>query len=202
MGRYAPQQRKDVPRDGDYWSPEPIYAFRMWCLAVEGADCFQCSPGRQPLADLKLAWAGWYGSLWRAPGLTARCGCWEGLRRVRHSLVPYPQPNTCGIYAHKEVADFNRAEITSDPVLLGMVKMWGRVIEHAHGYRAEKARCVAAFRPAGGLLFTEPWAERLSFEGTPYFGEQVTAVFQDPLFNPPRLCSLEQWLATCQQLTR
>jgi hypothetical protein len=41
---------------------------------------------------------------------------------------------TCGIYASRHVDLLRR---TRDPAVLGTVAVWGRVLEHEHGYRAE-----------------------------------------------------------------
>ena len=58
--------------------------------------------------------------------LVARCG---------HAKHEAPASGcTCGIYAFRSPLD------TPPGLLVGQVKLWGRVIEHEHGYRAEFAR--------------------------------------------------------------
>ncbi|HEX7277899.1 MAG TPA: hypothetical protein VF244_11035 [Acidimicrobiales bacterium] len=54
--------------------------------------------------------------------------------------VPHPAPAhscTCGIYAYRDGVDIR--EDRADPYVLGEVNLWGRVIEHESGYRAQFA---------------------------------------------------------------
>jgi len=71
--------------------------------------------------------------------LQARC------MRARH-----PAPSTecsCGIYAHRSRgAALAHARATPGSIV-GEVELWGRVIEHEHGYRSEYARIRALWVP-------------------------------------------------------
>jgi hypothetical protein len=58
----------------------------------------------------------------------------ECAKRRRH---PVPGPDcTCGVHATHRLEPLRR---TREPAAFGRVALWGRVAEHAHGYRAEYA---------------------------------------------------------------
>jgi hypothetical protein len=65
---------------------------------------------------------------------------WPPLQPVRARCArrrPHRVPEidcTCGIHATLEVGPLRR---TRDPTVLGTVSLWGRVLVHARGYRAE-----------------------------------------------------------------
>jgi hypothetical protein len=124
--------------------PEAITGWRMWRLQ-RGPD------GGLELLSLGTAQA-WSA---RAP-IRARCE-----RSLFPSDPPHPVPErscSCGIYAAADYRQLRASGIGrwGSPAVLGTVSMWGRVVEHAEGYRAELAypsrvllacgRCVAAGR--------------------------------------------------------
>jgi len=97
---------------------EPIIGWRGWFLRVSafGPELVPAGKGR----------GGWP---WRAP-MTARCA--EG----REHRSPDPSC-ACGLSAYKpETA--HRSLRSRFPVI-GTVSMWGRIVEHQHGWRAEHA---------------------------------------------------------------
>jgi len=98
---------------------EPIVAWRTWTL------------GRSRLAErpLLLPIAG-PGSPW-VPREPARASCRR--RGVHGGVVPGARCR-CGLHATDELEPLRRAR---EPTVLGRVALWGRVIEHEHGYRAE-----------------------------------------------------------------
>ena len=56
---------------------------------------------------------------------------------------------SCGIYSHKSWASaLDQAQYVAGAVI-GEVRLWGRVIEHEHGYRAQFARPTALWLPVG-----------------------------------------------------
>lgn len=59
----------------------------------------------------------------------ARAAC----RRRRHGRIP-GATCSCGLYATHGPDLLRR---TRDPAVVGTVALWGRVLEHEHGYRAE-----------------------------------------------------------------
>ena len=76
-----------------------------------------------------------------------RRSCWP-VRRAKAS----PQPPTargsganCGIYAFRTIlgalsyAEQALSDWAGQPLILGEVALWGRVVEHEHGFRAEFA---------------------------------------------------------------
>jgi hypothetical protein len=105
------------------------------------------APGRDVLTEAVTGWRAWTiagsrdggevrllpiagtGKPWptRRP-LVAECA-----RRRRHR-VPGSEC-TCGIHATHDTGPLRR---TRDPAALGRVALWGRVLEHQHGYRAER----------------------------------------------------------------
>ena len=97
---------------------EPIIGWRGWFLRVSAFG-----------PELVPAGAGRGGWPWRAP-MTARCA--EG----REHRSPDPSCG-CGLSAFKpETA--HRSRRSRFPVI-GTVSMWGRIVEHQHGWRAEHA---------------------------------------------------------------
>ena len=139
------------------WSPWPAHGYRLWRVEDDG---------------LYGAW-----DRWEEPSLTARC-----LNRRR---LPGPVPHevedcgppSCGIYAVKELpvllAEFAGLEVGR--MVVGLVAVTGRVIEHALAYRAQHVRVVAVVATVGRRLlmtsdpqrifelFADPHAASLTF---------------------------------------
>ena len=111
---------------------EPILGWRVWHLSVE--------PGTGP--RLRPAGSGLDGASEWPPmrASIARCGA-HPLRSWRRRDHPAPDADcTCGIYASRSLADFERGvPAYPPPCVVGMVSLWGRVIEHSRGWRAELA---------------------------------------------------------------
>jgi hypothetical protein len=105
------------PRSSTY--SEPVVAWRTWTL-VGSAD--GCEVRLLPLFGDHRPWPV------REP---ARATCIRGRRH------PVPGVDcTCGYYATHGIDLLRRSR---DPAVLGSVAMWGRVVEHRFGYRAEFA---------------------------------------------------------------
>jgi hypothetical protein len=98
---------------------EPIRAWRTWTLAgsADGSEVRLL-----PLFGERRPWPV------RGP---ARASC---SRRGRHAVPGLDC--TCGLYATHGLDGLRRSR---DPAVLGTVALWGRVVEHAAGYRAEYA---------------------------------------------------------------
>jgi hypothetical protein len=95
---------------------DPIEGWRTWTLAgsPDGSEARLL-----PIAGTRKPWP------IRVP-VRAECA-----KRRRHDV---PEIDcTCGIHATREL---DRLRRTRDPAVLGTVALWGRVVEHAHGYRA------------------------------------------------------------------
>lgn len=105
------------PAPGRAIVSEAIDGYRTWTVAGsrEGSEAVLL-----PIAGTGKAWPR------RAPA-HAECG------RRRHHRVP-GSDCTCGIHATRAIGHLRR---TRDPAVLGTVALWGRVLEHEHGYRAE-----------------------------------------------------------------
>jgi hypothetical protein len=98
---------------------EPITAWRTWTLrgSRHGTEVWLL-----PLAG--------DGKPWPAAS-PARASC------TRHRSHRVPELGcTCGLHAMREPDPLRRAR---GPAVLGTVSLWGRVIEHVHGFRAEYA---------------------------------------------------------------
>jgi hypothetical protein len=96
---------------------EPLTGWRTWTLS-----------GSRDAEVLRLLPIAGTGKPWppRA-GVRAECARWRG--------HPVPGPEcTCGIHATHTTDPLRR---TRDPAVLGTVALWGRVLEHELGYRAE-----------------------------------------------------------------
>ncbi len=120
----------------EFWTPGLVLGFRMW--------------------DLR-------GSLWGAarawdrPEHEARCLS----RRTGNSDVDVPHTDgrcgypPCGLYCFKEPEQLLAAfGLPTGPRLavLGLVALSGKVVEHENGYRAQKARVLAAVAVGRGRL--------------------------------------------------
>jgi len=98
---------------------EPILAWRAWTLS-----------GRRDGSRLRLRPIVGSRRPW-PPFHPARAVC----ARPRGHHAPDPAC-TCGLHATRTPDLLRR---TRDPAVVGTVALWGRVIEHEHGYRAEFA---------------------------------------------------------------
>lgn len=98
---------------------EPIVAWRTWALT-----------GRRDGTDLLLRPVAGRSRPWR-PMQTAEAIC-------KHTRL-HSSPNldcTCGLHGTHDIDILRR---TRCPAVLGRVALWGRVIEHDFGYRAQYA---------------------------------------------------------------
>jgi hypothetical protein len=125
--------------------PEPVAAayvgFRHW--HVEGGRLF--SIGRHPLDDVDCpSGAGGFGRIeWPVAGLTA-LPCRDGASPALGC--------SCGIYATNGLRDPGAAWRSGPHYahhVIGAVALWGRVVEHELGYRAQHARPVALLEGHG-----------------------------------------------------
>jgi hypothetical protein len=98
-------------------STEPIIGWRTWTLAGSRAGG---AVRLLPIAGTEKPWP---------PMASVRAECARG----RGHDVPGPAC-TCGIHATHTTDPLRR---TRDPAVLGTVALWGRVLEHELGYRAE-----------------------------------------------------------------
>lgn len=129
--------------DGVELVPEAVTGWRLWRLrrGPEGLELHSLFKGG--------SWPA------RAP-MRARCD-----RPLLPGRDPHAPPEVgcaCGIYAASSFGRLLAANVASGPTVaaLGTVSMWGRVVEHAGGYRAELAypsrlrlicaRCIALGR--------------------------------------------------------
>jgi hypothetical protein len=96
--------------------PEALSAWRAWGLAGsrDGRDVRLL-----PVAGSKRPWATFE---------PTHASC-----RRRHDRVPAVECR-CGLHAMRGADEIRR---TRDPAVVGTVALWGRVVEHERGYRAE-----------------------------------------------------------------
>ena len=134
---------------------EPIRAWRVWAGSAMG-------DGTVELRSLTDAARRTHWPVGEA--LQARC------MRGRH---PAPSAEcSCGIYAHRSRgAALAHARATPGSIV-GEVELWGRVIEHEHGYRSEYAQIRALWVPVAPAPcpaeqhnVTEALAQRSSLSG-------------------------------------
>jgi hypothetical protein len=104
-----------APLDSDV---EPVVGWRGWFLRLTSSGP-------------ELAPAGWWRVGWPSlEPMTARCSAGRGHRS--------PDPGCdCGLYAFRSGTAL-RSFKAWFPVI-GTVSMWGRIVEHEHGWRAEHA---------------------------------------------------------------
>lgn len=113
------------------WSPSPVTGYRVWAVV-----------------DNRLQGA--TGHVWDTPELDAECGRSRANRDLPHTDHHCSSfGHGCGIYAAK---DPGRLEEGNSTWVLGVVHLFGKVVEHEHGYRAARARVVAVAAQAEGRL--------------------------------------------------
>ena len=98
---------------------EPVHAWRCWTLR-----------GSRDGSRVRLTPIAGDGRPWPA-GRASSATC----ARHRTHAVPHPTC-TCGLYA---VYDPDQLRQSRDPAVLGTVALWGRIVEHERGFRAELA---------------------------------------------------------------
>jgi hypothetical protein len=107
---------------------EPIVGWRSWDLS-DGA----AGPLLHPVGGSTEVWR-------PRAALIARCslGPFGGRLRRRHEA---PDPTCgCGIYAVGSIDAFERRRPAwPPPPVIGTVSLWGRVVAHERGWRAERA---------------------------------------------------------------
>jgi hypothetical protein len=134
---------------------QPIRAWRVWAGSAMG-------DGTVELRSLTDA---------------ARRTCWpvgEALH-ARCMRGRHPAPSiecSCGIYAHRSRGAAVAHARATPGSIVGEVELWGRVIEHEHGYRSEYARIRALWVPVAPAPcpaeqhnVTEALAQRRSLSG-------------------------------------
>lgn len=100
-------------------TPETIQAWRTWTLSGrrDGSDLLL-----RPVAGRSRPWL---------PMRAAEAACKMGRMHAAPNV-----DCTCGLHGSHDVDILRR---TKSPAVLGRIAMWGRVIEHELGYRAEFA---------------------------------------------------------------
>jgi hypothetical protein len=131
----------------DYISP--VVAYRAWQLDAMGLKSL-C------------------GELWR-PGRSLAAACRASVRGTAHDVHDAPQMNcTCGIYAAKSQEDLRTAGYAGFGIH-GEVYVWGTVVEHELGWRAQYACPKNFFLPLEMLPVSmsvlEPRLKRLATFG-------------------------------------
>ena len=121
-----PLVRRGAVERAPFWSPVPLLGFRLWRLT--------------PLGMRGVV------QVWPGSCLEAQC--------LRGPGVPHDAPGCrCGIYAFKEA----EAAALTHPgpwptIAYGLVALGGKVVEHEHGYRAQRAGVLAVALVAEGTL--------------------------------------------------
>lgn len=182
---------------------EPLLGYRVW--ATDGPRLISLADGRgwEPYKAKEAAHVGFHG--W-----AEKCHespCW------RH--VPYLRPG-CGIYAYKTLDDLRRGleedERNYELYAIGSIWLWGRIVEHEWGYRAQYAYPAAIFThraiaDAYGVPFTpkeeiDTWKSDFPIDES--YQSPFPSLFLWNLpkwWSPPKWWSLPQW-STHLQPTR
>jgi hypothetical protein len=128
---------------------EPIEGWRVWQLGIHPR-------GYRPQLIPAGAGRGW----WPARrALEARCYV---PREVPTRHFPPTVRCTCGVYASDSLTSFLKAGAPGRVSVIGQISLWGKVIEHEHGWRAQYAY------PSRLRLICAVCLQRGSGEATPY----------------------------------
>jgi hypothetical protein len=108
---------------------DPIEGWRIWNLALDGGG----RPVLRPAGSGVDAWE-------PREAQRARCAL-PALLTIGIGRHDAPDPRCrCGIYASRSLADFERPRPAwPPPTVVGTVALWGTVIEHERGWRAQHA---------------------------------------------------------------
>ena len=161
----------------DGWSPAPLLGFRLWIMSGSGLDGAKVT--------------------WRTPVMTATC-----LTTGEEDAVPHSDGRCgrlgCGVYATKELDPLLAQHLNarSHGYAVGLVELTGKVVEHEHGFRAERAEIVAlAAVGVDGYLETEDGDEVADVCDAP-----EAAVRLGGRLRPSGvLARIEQFLNTCRE---
>ncbi|MBN2114409.1 MAG: hypothetical protein JW785_09820 [Acidimicrobiia bacterium] len=140
-------RRPKAPPDPlpEFWSPTPVLGFRTWDLRDR----------------IYGAYRAWDRPEYEAICLSPRTG--RDYSEVPHSDGRCGSP-PCGLYCFKEpeqlLAAFGLPTGTSRAVV-GLVALSGKVVEHERGYRAKRAKVLAAAVVGGGRVVRVDGAGRL-----------------------------------------
>ncbi len=111
----------------------PVVGWRTWCVDDSGAEARLRSvvrPGEWPVGEAMTAGCSWGSISHQPPGIGCRCG----------------------IHAARDAAEAAfHAELPSrahEPVAVGLVALWGRVVEGDAGWRAASAYPSVLYVPA------------------------------------------------------
>lgn len=105
-----------APRPSPETLREPILAYRAWRIAENLLHSCTSDCAWQPRERMD-----------------ARCSY-----GIEHARVP-AWDCQCGFYAYKTDAALTRSRYARGRIVIGRVALWGRVVDHDHGYRAEHA---------------------------------------------------------------
>jgi hypothetical protein len=124
---------------------DPIVGYRMWGYTSEG--------GRVELHSLMCPGGGCPWEATASDWVVASCGLFLGLKVLMPELdderfrLAHEVPGDecrCGFYAMSSLrgllAEGDPRVMHSEGAVLGRVALAGKVVEHEHGYRAERAR--------------------------------------------------------------
>ena len=110
-----------TPQDEPFWSPEPVQGWRMWTLRGNNL-------------------VGNFGQPWRTGQIEAIHA--SDLRGSTHREHDAPDPDCrCGVNAYDTWERLVSRESTDHhEAVIGLIDMWGKVIQHEQGYRAQHAK--------------------------------------------------------------
>jgi len=121
----------------DGWSPVPLLGYRLWIMRSSGLDGAKVT--------------------WHTPFMSATCLTTDDDDGVPHSDGRCGRLG-CGVYATKDLSPLldQHLHAQSHGYAVGLVELTGKVVEHEHGYRAERAAIVALVAVStDGYLETE-----------------------------------------------
>ncbi len=145
---------------------EPIVGYRIWQVAEHTDDeLTSMNHGKWPAGEALVAAC--------RPSL----GFAHRMSKSGQSPAPCQRPPTpgcsCGVYAYRRRSQLNvEGDFWGRPIFFGAVALWGRVIRHRHGYRAQFAYPLSLGTTTP--MWEVPWC------GTGYDDAPETQLFESP----------------------
>lgn len=149
---------------------EPLIGWRFWFINEEENRVVSRSEEWEPFKAHKAIHKDW----------------WANHLGISNNTSCHPLCAECGIYAYKEkIGVENHTRFMVPPVIIGQVYLWGEVVEHKVGYRAQYAYPKSFYGgPIAKKLAEIYKVEHLKGEDTCILAKKLDDTMWNPWFIP------------------